>query len=211
MPDFQHDPVTEYGAKLLAGLLILGICLVVAHIACFRGRLGGRISVLMLVTGAAVLPLISSSMGMVLVFERSKKPELCGSCHNAMQTYLTDMTSPASDSLAAVHYKNRYIPSDQCYECHTAYGLRGLVEAKLQGLMDVYRYYSRTFQTPIVARHAYRNEYCLKCHAAADKYLAVKEHQKLRSALFSEKRPCMDCHGEAAPAHNLNSMRASRW
>src|SRR5215813_11975785 len=109
-----------------------------------------------------------------------------------MKSYLDDMTNPSSESLAAVHFKNRYIPSDQCYECHTAYGLSGTIQAKAQGITDVYRYYTRTFQAPITMRHAYRNEYCLKCHGGSAKFLTVKDHAKNQATLFSDKRPCMD-------------------
>src|SRR5262249_50354308 len=127
-----------------------------------------RTSLALVVAGIGVLPVIETSMGMVLVFERSRQPELCGSCHKAMQAYLDDMTRPGSTSLAAVHYKNRYIPSDQCYECHTAYGLRGSFQAKRQGLIDIYKYYTGSFRVPITMQHAYRNEYCLKCHGGAE-------------------------------------------
>jgi nitrate/TMAO reductase-like tetraheme cytochrome c subunit len=209
MPDFQHDPVTQLSARLVAGMLILGIACVLTHLTRYRGRLSGRTSVGLLVAGIAIFPLLGTSMGMVLVFDRSKQPELCGSCHRAMQDYLDDMRSPDSKSLAAVHYKNRYIASDQCYECHTAYGLRGSLQAKAQGVVDIYRYYTRSFQVPITARHAYRNEYCLKCHGGAAKFLLTKDHRKNQAAMYSEKRSCMDCHGEAAPAHNLPSTQAS--
>src|SRR5262249_30915682 len=151
-----------YGATVLAGLLLLGILCILLHIAFYRGHPGGRISLALLVAGIAVLPFISTSVGMVLAFERSKQPELCGSCHRAMQAYLGDMTRPDSKSLAAVHYKNRFIASDQCYECHTAYGLRGSLQAKRQGIVDIYKYYTGSFRVPIAARHPYRNEYCLK-------------------------------------------------
>ena len=48
-----------------------------------------------------------------------------------MQVYVDDMLDSESESLAAVHYKNRYIPSNQCYDCHTSYGMFGTVEAKM--------------------------------------------------------------------------------
>ena len=209
MPDFQSDPVSYYGAKLLVGVMALGICCVLVHLARYRGRIAGRASWALLAAGIALLPLLSGSFGMVYVLERSTKSEFCGTCHKVMKTYLDDMTNPASGSLAAVHFKNRYIPSDQCYECHTAYGLRGMIQAKAQGITDVYRYYTHSFRVPITMRHPYRNEYCLKCHGGAVKFLAIKDHVKNQASLFSEKRTCMDCHGEAAPAHDLTTMQVS--
>lgn len=54
------------------------------------------------------------------------------------------MEGPKSESLAALHSKNRHIPetSVTCAILHTA--MFGTVEAKMSGMMDVYKYFTRT-------------------------------------------------------------------
>ncbi len=65
-----------------------------------------------MVFGVIVFPLMVVSAGMLLVFERAEKVTFCASCHLTMQPYVDDMRDPESESLAAIHYKNRYIPSN---------------------------------------------------------------------------------------------------
>jgi nitrate/TMAO reductase-like tetraheme cytochrome c subunit len=116
------------------------------------------------------------------------------------------MMDPRSESLAAVHYKNRYILNDQCYVCHSSSGVWGTVHAKAEGIIDLYKYYTGKFRMPITMRRAYANVYCLKCHGESAKYSAIKDHYRNQAVLFSGKRPCMDCHAEAAPAHAAESV-----
>ena len=133
---FQHDPVEYYGARILAALLIACACLVVYSLVRYRGRIAGPVSLGLLIAGIGVVPVLSVSFGTVLVFERAETVEFCASCHEPMQPYVDDMANLESESLAAVHYKNRYIPSNQCYDCHTSYGLFGTATAKMKGLVD---------------------------------------------------------------------------
>jgi nitrate/TMAO reductase-like tetraheme cytochrome c subunit len=116
-----------------------------------------------------------------------------------MSDYAEDMTDPGGTGLAAIHYANRYIPSNQCYDCHTSYGLFGTVEAKLNGIAEVYRYYTRTYRQPISMWHPYSNRDCLKCHAESRKWLAIDAHVEgdTRQRLFGDLSSCMDCHVEA--------------
>ncbi len=72
----------------------------------------------------------------------------CGDCH-AMEGHVADLRNPASDSLAAKHYKNRYIQTDQCYTCHSDYGMFGTVNAKLEGLGHVYHNTTGNYPKPI--------------------------------------------------------------
>jgi nitrate/TMAO reductase-like tetraheme cytochrome c subunit len=127
-----------------------------------------------------------------------------------MQSYVDDMKDPRSESLAAVHFKNRYILDNQCYVCHTASGVLGTVHAKTEGLIDLYKYYTGNFRTPIVMRRAYANAFCLKCHAESAKFTSIKDHYQNQAALSSGKRPCMDCHAEAGPAHAAGSAVTSK-
>lgn len=196
---FQRDPVDTYASRLLEIMIGIGIALVLYTLIRYRGIVAGPVAWSQVIAGAGVLPLLVSGVGMTLVFERVKTVQLCGSCHLTMKAYVDDMKNPRSSSLAAVHYKNRYIAEDQCYVCHTAYGLLGTFEAKEQGMIDVYKYYTRTFQFPLKLRHPYRDGDCLKCHAEATKFLEAHEDTKER--IFSGQLTCMQCHAETHPAH----------
>ena len=203
---FQFDPVEHYGALVLAWLFALGIGLVLLALFALRRPQALTPTVKGLLFAAiAVVPVFSLSMGMLLVFERAERVEFCGSCHRAMKAYVDDMKNPASEGLAAVHFKNRYIHSNQCYECHTSYGLFGTVEAKISGTIDVYRYYSGTYRVPIKMRHKYPNGDCLKCHAESARWLAREIHTspKVKPGLFSGKISCMVCHAAKNPAHPI--------
>ena len=198
---FQNDPVEHFGARLLAVVIILGIADVVYSLVRYRGRTVGAASWGVLALGVGILPVVSSGVGTVLVFERAERVEFCQSCHLTMKAYVTDMKNPKSESLAALHYKNRYIPDNQCYICHTSYGIFGTVQAKKEGMHDVWVYYTRTFKLPIKIRHPYPNTDCLKCHAESVKWLSV--HDDFKAGLFSGETSCLQCHGAANPAHNV--------
>jgi hypothetical protein len=107
-------------------------------------------------------------------------------------------------------HKPAYILDNQCYVCHTASGVLGTVHAKTEGLIDLYKYYTGNFRTPIVMRRAYANAFCLKCHAESAKFTSIKDHYQNQAALSSGKRPCMDCHAEAGPAHAAGSAVTSK-
>lgn len=196
---FQRDPVDTYGARLLGVIIAIGLALVLYTLVRYRGSVAGPVGWGFLATGAAVLPVLMLSVGMTLAFERVKTVQLCGSCHLTMKAYVDDMENPNSTSLAAVHFTNRYIAEDQCFVCHTAYGMLGSFQAKEQGIIDVYKYYTRTFQFPLKLRHPYRDGDCLKCHAEATKFREA--HEDSKAAIFAGKLTCMQCHAETHPAH----------
>jgi nitrate/TMAO reductase-like tetraheme cytochrome c subunit len=198
---FQQDPVERYGARVLTVIIVLGILVVLYSILRYRGRVTGPVSWGFLALGVAIFPVLTSGFGTVLVFERAERVEFCESCHLTMQSFVDDMKNPKSISLAAVHYKNRYIPDDQCYVCHTSYGIFGTVQAKKEGVHDVYMYYTRSFKLPIKLRHPYPNTDCLKCHADSAKWLEV--HGDFKDDIFAGKQSCLDCHADANPPHTL--------
>lgn len=198
---FQQDPVEQVGARVLVTLAIIGIGVVTYSLLKYRGAAVGPVSWGLLIAGAVAFPMLITGVGTILVFERAERVEFCASCHITMKAFVDDMKDPKSDSLAALHFKNRYIPDDQCYSCHTSYGLFGTVEAKKEGLNDVYKYYTRTFHLPIKLRHPYPNNDCLKCHAGSAKWLA--SHEDYKDALFSGQATCMQCHADSNPAHKL--------
>jgi nitrate/TMAO reductase-like tetraheme cytochrome c subunit len=210
MLHLQGDTAEYYAYWILIGSFILGTCIVLFSLLRRRGKGTGPIPWVLLAIGVGVLPLLSGSIGTALAVSRAETVEFCASCHRPMQAYVDDLKNPLSESLAAVHYKNRYILDNQCYVCHTDSGVLGTVHAKTEGVIDLYKYYTGKFRTPIVMRSAYSNTFCLKCHGDSAKFTAIKDHYQNRAALFSGKRPCMDCHAEAAPAHAVASAAISK-
>jgi len=192
---FQHDPVEYYGARLLVGLLTLAIVLLAFNLLRYRGRTESPFSWGLLIAGVAVLPAMSVLFGTLLVFQRAERVAFCASCHLAMRPYVQDMQNVRGPGLAALHYRNRYIPANQCYSCHTSYGLFGDVQAKVAGLVDVQKYYTRSFGFPLKMRAPYSNRDCLKCHAESLKWSSA--HTDFRDSIFNGKMSCMGCHGAA--------------
>lgn len=195
--DFRFDPVEHWAARVLTWALVAAVVLVCyALFAVLRGELKGVPGKVIMLVGVVLLPMFSVSTGMVLVFIRAESVEFCASCHHVMRAYADDMTGPEGSGLAAVHFANRYIPGDQCYTCHTSYGLFGTVKAKIHGIGEVYRYYTRTYSQPIEMWQPYSNKDCLKCHADSRKWLSFDAHtdEDMREKLFDDRVSCMSCH-----------------
>ncbi len=202
---FQQDPAEHVAVRLLVTLAIAGIVVVTYSLLKYKGRTARAFPWALLIAGTLALPLLITSTGTILVFDRAERVEFCASCHLTMKPFVDDMQDPKSNSLAALHFKNRYIPDDQCYSCHTSYGLFGTIQAKQEGMNDVYRYYTRTFRLPIKLRHPYPNNDCLKCHAGSAKWIA--SHEDYKDALFSGDATCMQCHADSNPAHNIANVK----
>jgi nitrate/TMAO reductase-like tetraheme cytochrome c subunit len=130
--------------------------------------------------------------------QESMTVEACGSCH-VMDSHVRDLRDPKSDSLAAMHYKNRDIQEDQCYTCHSDYGMFGTVHAKLDGLGHVWHNARGDYPWPIKIARPYSNLRCLSCHAGAQNYLATHEADEI-PRLATDQDSCLDCHG---PAHKV--------
>jgi nitrate/TMAO reductase-like tetraheme cytochrome c subunit len=121
-----------------------------------------------------------------------------------MRPMVNDMMDPQSDTLAARHFKNRWIPKDQCYECHSDYGLSGNLAAKMEGFRHLARYTTRTYTEPIQYRGVFDNDNCLKCHGNMPKFEAVPWHHTVNKFVEKNEMSCLNCHGLAHPT------RASR-
>jgi len=131
-------------------------------------------------------------------FEGVHEVRGCASCH-VMLPMVNDMRDPNSGTLAARHYKNRWIAEDQCYHCHSDYGLAGNLEAKMTGFRHLARYTSRTYHEPIEARVRFNNKNCLNCHAGTPRFEAVQSHKTAHERLVSNQMICLNCHGQAHP------------
>lgn len=145
-----------------------------------------------------VLPATAVFLANYHTFEGVHEVRGCASCH-VMLPMVNDMLDPGSETLAALHYKNRWIADNQCYHCHSDYGLGGNLEAKMTGFRHLARYTTRTYQEPIKARVKFDNNNCLHCHEKAPKWVAVESHIEARQDLSTNKMTCVECHGDPHP------------
>lgn len=208
-PDFQHDPVEYWASRVLAWALLVAVIFVVyALVKAVRGELVGIPGKALMLVTVVLLPSFSIATGMLLVFTRAERVEFCASCHHVMHDFAADMTNPDGTGLAAIHFANRYIPNNQCYECHTSYGLFGTAEAKIHGIGEVIRYYTRTYEVPVSMWKPYPNGDCLKCHAESKLWLAVEAHtdDEIQTQLFENVVSCMECHGSAHEVGDSNRV-----
>src|SRR5262249_44272900 len=123
----------------------------------------------------AVLPVVVIFFGYTQGLSGMERVRACGGCH-VMTGHVEDLQNPAGDSLAAVHFKNRYIRENQCYTCHSDYGMLGTVSAKMDGVRHVMHYVARTYTLPIKIRSPYQNVRCLGCHGESQKFLKSAGH-----------------------------------
>jgi len=169
------------------------------HVQSIRGVVGT------LFFGLAVLPVVVMFFGYTQGMSGMESVRACGGCHT-MTSHVQDLRDLKSESLAAVHYKNRYILADQCYTCHSDYGMFGTVSAKMEGLGHVYHNITNSYEKPIKIRKPFSNTRCFGCHFGAQNFLA-KHDKDMIPDLVSGKNSCLDCHG---PAHHANEAAAEK-
>lgn len=146
-----------------------------------------------------VFPLITVLGTMETVMEETKTVASCNSCH-VMEPFVNDMRTDDSPTLAARHYKNNWIPKQQCYQCHTTYGVHGTLAAKRDGFRHWLLYVTGTYDEPIQYSGSYPNVNCTNCHAGTDGFQSVESHSALRPLLATDQVSCVDCHGPPHPA-----------
>lgn len=193
----EVDPVLLWLQRLSVGSAVAGIAVVLFLVVTQR-RLGDNFLKAVCVGVYVLLPLLVIAMGNIVGLEQAKKVEFCHSCHLTMGFFVNDMQDPNSQSLAAQHYRHRWSPEDQCYACHTSYGLFGDVKAKRKGVEDFFRYYTGTYEIPVRMHTPYVNAECLKCHERTPKLINSEYHSELLPQIRSGEVRCIDCHG---PAH----------
>ena len=157
-----------------------------------------------------VLPAAAVFLANYHTFEGVHEVRACASCH-VMLPMVNDMRDPGSETLAARHYKNRWIAENQCYHCHSDYGLGGNLEAKMTGFRHLARYTTRTYHEPIKARVTFDNKNCLNCHEGTPKWVAVPVHVDSHKAFIANEIRCIDCHGEAHPTPDQRTPGSSDY
>lgn len=160
-----------------------------------------------LFVAVGLVPVMVAFLSFAHGLEESATVSACGSCH-VMAPFVQDLENVKSDTLAAIHFKNRYIRENQCYTCHSNYGLGGTIKAKFEGLGHVWRYTVGTYTSPIKIADPYPNVRCLGCHGASQKFLNAAGHPKedMRS-LMDGTMPCIGCHGPAHPEQKKADSR----
>jgi len=148
--------------------------------------------------GLAAAPAAAMVLANYHTFEGTHEVRACNGCH-VMRPMVVDLMDPGSDTLAARHAKNKWIPQDQCYGCHSDYGLSGSMAAKAEGFRHLVRYTTGFYTEPIRFRGHFDNANCFKCHAGTEAFESRKSHQDVRQRLASNDVSCTNCHGWAHP------------
>ena len=91
--------------------------------------------ILLLFGSILVIPVFVVVLATAHGMQESMTVESCAACH-VMESHIRDLRDPKSDSLAAVHFKNRYILENHCYTCHSDYGMFGTITTKIGGLRN---------------------------------------------------------------------------
>lgn len=151
-----------------------------------------------LLGGLFALPSMTMLLGNVVGFHKTKQS--CSQCHT-MDPWVADMKDPKSTTLAAAHFKDRLINEDQCYTCHTGYGLAGNVQAKIGGLSHVMKYYVTGVPEEIRIRRPFPMSTCLHCHVDAAGYLKIEQHvdAEMKPKILSGELSCFECHAAPHP------------
>jgi hypothetical protein len=151
-----------------------------------------------LLAGLFALPSMTMLLGNVVGFHKARQS--CSECHT-MDPWVADMKDPKSTTLAAAHYKDRLINEDQCYTCHTGYGLTGNVQAKMGGLTHVIHYYFTGVPEEIRIKRPFPVATCLHCHVDSAGYLKIEQHvdAEMKPKILSGELSCFECHATAHP------------
>jgi cytochrome c nitrite reductase small subunit len=204
--------VEKHGMLFSDFMRYIGIILVIVNIIglifveFFYNRLLHRGTYHMLLLGGLfAIPTIALMSTTSVVLEETKKISACGSCH-VMDPFINDMSDPDSPTLAARHYKNKWIADKQCYSCHTTYGAHGTIEGKRDGFRHWLLYVTHTWHDPIQFSGSYPNSACLDCHRGTNKFERVKSHHALLPELAADRMNCTTCHG---PPHPVPSERGN--
>jgi cytochrome c nitrite reductase small subunit len=148
--------------------------------------------------GLFMLPVIAMVGSTTTLMHETTTVESCASCH-IMEPFVNDLRNEESPTLAARHFKNKWIAENQCYHCHTSYGIHGTAEAKRDGFRHWLLYVTETWPEPITFKGSYPNQNCTTCHGSTKKFQTVNSHIALREKLMNNEVSCASCHGPAHP------------
>jgi len=164
----------------------------------FRSSLSRGTYHWLLFFGLLALPGLAMLGTTETVFQETKTVVSCQSCH-VMDPFVNDLQNPKSPTLAARHYKNKWIEKNQCYQCHTTYGAHGTLASKRDGFRHWLLYVTKTWPEPIEYSGSYPNSNCTACHAGTPSFEAVESHDALERELRADEVSCTSCHGPPHP------------
>ncbi len=153
----------------------------------------------LLIAGILCIPSTTLFLGSAVGYERL--PRSCTQACHTMDPWVSDLLNPKSQTLAAMHWKHRWINENPCYACHTGYGLAGNLRAKVGGLGHVWHQYAGTVPAEIHLRAEYPMATCLHCHAETIGFLKSEAHNdpEQRGAILSGATSCFECHQAPHP------------
>ena len=195
--------VLDWATALTIGLSALILICILVSLIVYRGQQTEGNALRLHLLSLGIFPLLLLAVGSFAVLEVSKEVSFCGTCHIVMKPYIDDLHNAQSQSLAALHFQHRFAPGIDCYSCHANYGIHGTFEAKMTGLVDVYKYVTGTYHLPLKMRAPFDNVFCLKCHNGAKRFMAQEIHLEggkvsddLRTGTYSMRSPgsCGLCH-----------------
>jgi len=199
------NPFAQIWARSI-GLSLVGVAaLLIVYTLVFRRRhLEEPTSKWMLFIGICLLPTPVMFLSTAVGLEQSKDVKFCMSCH-VMKPFTDDLKNPASTTLAAVHFKNRYIQREQCYHCHTDYGILGTMAAKKEGLGHIWKAGTGSYKLPVKMSKPYNFGICLDCHADSAKFKKEAAHEGVVEETEAGKSNCLDCHDSPHPPPETRS------
>lgn len=164
----------------------------------FKNKLSRNLYKWSLFIGLFLFPVFAMISTFSTVMEDTKTVESCASCH-VMDPFVNDMLNSESPNLAAMHYKNKWIPNNQCYQCHTSYGIHGTLEGKRDGFRHWLMYVTETWPEPIHFKGSYPNQNCNSCHYDTPAFNEIPSHISLKDRLINDEISCASCHGPMHP------------
>lgn len=177
---------------------VLAVVLLVLVEFVYRNQMARTTYYWCMLMGLFVLPFFTLTGSSSAVLEGTKTVESCAQCH-VMDPFVNEMTHEDGTSLAARHFKNKWIQRDQCHHCHTGYGAQGDLAAKRDGFRHWLMYATETWPEPIEFRGSYPNSNCTECHAGTEKFNTVASHKALKPMLTANEVTCATCHGPPHP------------
>jgi cytochrome c nitrite reductase small subunit len=162
-----------------------------------------------LAVALGLLPLTIVFAAYSYALPESKRVDACGACH-VMDPFIKDLRDPKSDTLAALHHQNPASKGEECFACHSDYGLWGDMSAKLHGLGHIYHLATGTYTLPIRIRTPFPSTRCLSCHGQARRYLTNAAHADVLKDLAAGKAGCLDCHSSVHPAPETRGPAAAK-
>jgi nitrate/TMAO reductase-like tetraheme cytochrome c subunit len=199
-----HAFAQPWARTIGLSMVVLAAVLIIYPLVFRRQQLHEANSKWLLFLGICLFPAPVMFLSTAVGLEQSKNVQFCMSCH-VMKPFTDDLMNPASKTLAAIHFKNRYIQREQCYRCHTDYGILGTMDAKMQGLGHIWKAGTGSYTLPIKMTKPYNFGICLDCHADSAKFNKQPAHDGVLKEFAAGKANCLECHDSPHPPPETRS------